>query len=131
MDDAQLRTAWQQRQFYDRTAHLSAPLAVLTRRILAKKVRQLSQLAHVWDEIIPENIADHTALESLNRGTLTVVVDSAPHRFQLQMLLNAGLLKDLQKRFIGALEKVRLVPGQFSSVDINGQERYEFDTPQA
>ncbi|MFA6133338.1 MAG: DciA family protein [Phycisphaerae bacterium] len=124
MDDAQMRTVWQQRQFNDRITHVSAPLAILTKRVLAKKVRQLSQLASVWDEIIPENVSDHTALESFNRGVLTVMVDSAAHRFQLQMLLGGGLLKELQRRFSGALERVRLMPGQFQAVDLPGQERF-------
>ena len=53
------------------------------------------------------------------------------YNYVYRLLVDANLHKDLQKRFVGALEKVRLVPGQFSSVDLSGQERYEFDTPQA
>jgi predicted nucleic acid-binding Zn ribbon protein len=127
MDDAQLRTVWQQRQIDDRVAHLSQPLAVLTKRVLAKKVRQLSRLAAIWDEIVPQAIAEHTALESFVRGTLTVIVDTASHRFQLHTLLSNGLLKNLQSRFSGALERVKLVPGQFNSVDVAGSARYEFN----
>ena len=126
MDDAQLRTVWQQRQVEDRTARLGQGVAVLMKYTLAKRVRQLSQLAEVWDEVVPESIRDHTALEGFQRGTLTVLVDSAPHRFQLKTLLAGGLMKHLQSRFSGALDKVRLVPGQFSSVDLAGDRRYEF-----
>ena len=36
MDDAQLRTVWQQRQFHDRVAPLSAPLATLMKHNLAQ-----------------------------------------------------------------------------------------------
>ena len=127
MDDAQLRTVWQQRQFNDHIAHLSQPLAFLTKRVLAKKVRQLSRLAVIWDEIIPQTIAEHTALESFIRGTLTVIVDTAAHRFQLHTLLNNGLLRDLQERFSGALERIKLIPGQFHAVDVAGSARYEFE----
>jgi predicted nucleic acid-binding Zn ribbon protein len=129
MDDAQLRTVWRQRQFDDRIAHISQPLGMLTRHVLAKRVRQLSKLASAWDEVIPPSIRDHTALEGFNRGTLTVLVDSAPHRFQLQMLLDGGLLGELRRRFNGAIDKVRLVSGQFYSVDLTGQTRYHFDVP--
>ena len=126
MDDAQLRTVWQQRQPRDRTVHLSGPLATLMKRTLAKRVSQLSKLTQVWDEVIPDTISRHTALDSFNRGVLTVLVDSASHRFQLQTLLAGGLMKVIQNRFPGALNKVRVIPGQFYSVDLAGQERYEF-----
>ena len=126
MDDAQLRTVWQQRQFHDRVAPLSAPLATLMKHNLAKRVRQLSKLAEIWDEVIPEQIACHTALEGYHRGVLTVMVDSAPHRYQLQVLLAGGLQSEIQARFSGAITKIKLEPGQFYSVDLAGSARYEF-----
>ena len=126
MDDAQLRTVWQQRQFDDRIAPVGHPLTILMEHKLKKRVRQLSKLAGAWDEVIPEAIRDHTALESFQRGVLTVIVDSSAHRFQLKTLLAAGLVKELRARFSGALDRVRLVPGQFSSVDLAGDRRYEF-----
>ncbi|MCD6303662.1 MAG: DUF721 domain-containing protein [Planctomycetes bacterium] len=126
MDDAQLKTVWQQRQMPAPAVPVGQPLAVLVERKLKKRVRQLAQLAGIWDELIPETIRDHTALESFQRGVLTVIVDSAPHRFRLKTLLASGLLKQLQDRFGGALNRIRLVPGQFSYVDLAGQKRYEF-----
>jgi hypothetical protein len=128
MEDAQLRTVWQQRQIDDHIAHVSQPLAILTKHVLAKRFRQLRDLAAIWDELIPEPIAEHTALESFShsRGVLTVVVDSAAHRFQLRTLLDGGILREIQARFGGSLNKVRLVPGQFYSVDLAGRPRYEF-----
>ena len=92
MDDAQLRTVWLQRQSPPPAYHLGASLSLLMKRKLGKRVRQLSKLAEIWDQIIPRAIRDHTALEGFQNGVLTVVVDSAPHRFQLQTLLNAGLM---------------------------------------
>jgi len=121
MDDAQLRTVWQQRQFRDSAARVGQSLAAVMKP-LARRVRQLAKLAEVWDELIPEPIREHTALECFQRGTLTVLVDSAAHRFQLQTLLNAGLLAVIRARFSGALQKVRLLPGQFYAVDISRPE---------
>lgn len=126
MDDAQLMTVWQQRQGPPAPSHLSGSLGMLMKRRLAKRVRQLSRLAEVWDEVVPGNIRDHTALDGFQDGTLTVLVDSSSHRFQLQTLLSAGLLKEIQQRLPQALNKVKLVPGQFYSVDLSGSPRYEF-----
>ena len=108
------------------SVHQDIPLGELMKYTLAKRVRQLADLAEIWDEVIPEPVRDHTALESFQRGVLTVVVDSASHRFQLKTLLAGGLLKELRARFSGSLGRVRLVPGQFSSVDVAGQRRYEW-----
>jgi len=126
MDDAQLRTVWQQKQFNDRAARVGEPLAVLMKHKLERRVRQLSRLAVVWDEVVPAQIREHTALESFSAGVLTVVVDSAPHRFQLETMLRGGLKHAIQAGFSGSLNKVRLVPGQFASVDLSGARRYEF-----
>jgi len=126
MDDAQLRTVWLQRQFDDRVLHLSQPLNTFMKYTLAKRVRQLSDLAEAWDEVIPDEIREHTALDSFQRGVLTVIVDSASHRFQLQTLLAGGLTREIRARYSGAMNRIRLVPGQFYSVDISGQRRYGF-----
>jgi len=125
MDDAQLRTIWQQRQPRTRLSHLSEPLTILMKHRLEKKVRQLARLAEIWDETIPRQISRHTALEGFSRGVLTVLVDSASHRFQLRTLLDGGLTQAIRERFSGAINKVRLVPGQFYAVDITGSRRYE------
>jgi len=126
MDDAQLRTVWQQRQPVDRAGRLSGPLTFLMKRTLAKRVRQLSSLAAAWDELIPETLREHTALDGFSQGVLSVIVDSAAHRFQLQTLLDGGLKREIQARLAVPLNKIRLVPGQFYSIDLAGSPRYEF-----
>ena len=126
MDDAKLQTIWQQRQFFRNPSALAEPIALLMKRTLGKKVKQLSRLSEIWDEVVPEQIARHTALESFNRGVLTVTVDSSTHRFQLQSLINGGLGKLIQQQFGGAINRIKLLPGQFYSIDVAGTPRYEF-----
>jgi len=127
MDDAVLQTVWQQRQRPDHIIPLAQPLGLLMNKTLAKRVRQLGALATVWDEVIPASIREHTALESFHNGTLTVMVDSASHRFKLRTLLSGGILREIQARCPQAINKVRYVLGQFYSVDIEtGNRRYAF-----
>ena len=113
MDDAVLQTVWQQRQRPIGYRPLAASMDVLVGKTLAKRVKQIASLVDIWEEIIPEPLLGHTALESFKAGTLTVAVDSSSFRFQLQQLLNGGLVAQLQARCAEPLNKVRLVPGQF------------------
>ena len=127
MDEPQLRNVWQNRQGRDSIRPLSEPLDWLMKRRLAKRVRQIGQLAVAWDECIPDFIREHSALVGLNRGTLTVAVDSAPHRYMLQQLLQNGLLDAIRERFrSGALNRVKLVPGRFDALDFPEDVRPAF-----
>ncbi|NLF33113.1 MAG: DUF721 domain-containing protein [Planctomycetes bacterium] len=126
MDDRQLHTAWQNRQAPDTVRPVGEAVALLMKHTLAKRVKQLGQIAAAWDEVIPAELATHTALESYARGTLTVMVDSAPHRFQLDALLKSGVRQALAERCSGPLNRIKLIPGQFYSVDLEGGRRYTF-----
>lgn len=126
MDDAQLQTIWQQRQESMRLTPLAEPLGRLMKHHLGRRVRQFSQLAGAWDEVIPVELRDHTAIEGFHRGVVTVAVDSAARRYQLNTLLRGGLLKALREQCGGAIQRVRLVPGKVFQVDAEtGQKRYE------
>ena len=118
MEERQLRNVWRNRQQTNRICTLAEPLRHLVKHHLAKRVRQIGQLSIAWDECIPETILEHTALVTFTRGTLTVAVDSAPHRYQLQMLLRDGLIEAIRERFSGALNRIRLVPGGFDALDM-------------
>ena len=118
MDDSQLRRAWENRQHHNRVAALCEPMGRLMNSQLAKRVKQIGQLAAAWDECIPEFIREHTAIVKYVRGVLTVAVDSSAHRYQLQNLLQCGLLVAIRERFgSGALNSVKLVPGDFDALD--------------
>src|ERR1035437_3099524 len=116
MDDSQLRNVWSNRQPRNRITQLLEPMEQLVKYRLAKRVKQIGQLAAIWDECIPDFVREHTALVRLQRGVLTVAVDSAPHRYQLQMLLQNGLLQAIRERFRnGPLNGIKLVPGPFDA----------------
>ncbi|MFP4354811.1 MAG: DUF721 domain-containing protein [Phycisphaerae bacterium] len=126
MDDGQLQTAWNNRQKIDRGRPLGQPLAMFMKHTLARRVKQVGKISQAWQEVVPEQISAHCCLESFHRGVLTVLVDTAAHRYQLQSLLRSGLQKALQERFAGPLNRIKLVPGQFYSLDDQNQQRYEF-----
>ena len=78
-----------------------------------KRQTKLTQLAACWSQLVPETFADHCSLESLSRGTLVVLVDSASHLYELKQLLLAGLQQQLilACKFAG-LKKITLKPGR-------------------
>ena len=70
MDDQQLKTAWQNRQWTDTVRHMSEPLTMLMKHTLAKRVRQLGALAGIWDEVIPADLREADLLMVVTRDEL-------------------------------------------------------------
>ena len=60
-----------------------------------RRQTKLEKLADVWSQLVPELLNEHCALEGFSRGTLTVLVDTASHLYELKQLLLAGLEKQL------------------------------------
>jgi hypothetical protein len=85
---------------------------------VAKRQTKLVQIAEAWSLLVPETLNEHCSLEALSRGSLTVLVDSASHLYELKQLLLAGLEQQLQiacKK--SGLRKVMLRPGQWYAGD--------------
>jgi hypothetical protein len=69
--------------------------------------RRLGQLIGLWQELMPQQVADHTALSGLRHGVLHVIVDSAATAFEVDRLLRSGVEARLKQRFRGSLMRVR------------------------
>ncbi len=92
-----------------------------------KLQKKFGRLADIWEVLVPDLLREHTALESFSRGTLTVLVDSSPHLYELKQLLLAGL----EKQFLSAckaqgLRKITLRSGRWYE-DKEGEKRVKFD----
>lgn len=88
-----------------------------------KRQTKLSKIGECFGRLVPEALCDHCALESLNRGTLTVLVDSASHLYELKQLLLAGLQQQLLLACKSAgLRKISLKPGRwYESADASSR----------
>ncbi|MBN1766459.1 MAG: DUF721 domain-containing protein [Sedimentisphaerales bacterium] len=83
--------------------------------------KKLTQLAQAWTELLPEEIQEHTCLEDFKGGQLKVLVDSASHLAELNILIREGLLDELRQLCPGIpLSKVKLARGQWYSIDEDG-----------
>ena len=93
-----------------------------------KRQTKLGKIAECWARLVPELLLEHCALDGLARGTLTVVVDSASHLYELKQLLLAGL----QQQIILAcsscgLKKIALRRGTWYASGADGETRVRFD----
>ena len=92
-----------------------------------KRQTRLSRIADCWSKLVPELLNDHCALEGLHRGTLTVLVDSASHLYELKQLLLAGLQQQLLLACKGAgLRKITLKRGRWYEGDERPDRKVRF-----
>ena len=69
--------------------------------------QKLSGITELWAELVPERLLSHTRLVGFVRGTLSVAIDHATARMELDHLLRQGLLRQLQTGSKGAIFKVK------------------------
>jgi hypothetical protein len=83
-----------------------------------KRQTKLSRIADTWARLVPAELNDHCAFESLSRGTLTVIVDTSSHMYELKQLLLAGLQQQITLACKSAgLKKVALKLGRWYDGD--------------
>jgi hypothetical protein len=83
-----------------------------------KRHTKLGKIAQCWGRLIPETLSEHCALESFNRGSLSVIVDSSPHLYELKQLLLAGLEAQLLLACKSSgLRKIHLKSGRWYEGD--------------
>ncbi|HEX4055975.1 MAG TPA: DciA family protein [Tepidisphaeraceae bacterium] len=96
---------------------------------VAKRQTKLEKLAECWGHLVPQFLSEHCALESLTRGTLTVMVDSSSHLYELKQLLLAGIEQQLLIACKSAgLRKITLRPGRWYEGDSSGNRKIRFNT---
>ena len=95
---------------------LGPELVAFFKQSVQKRQTKLAQIAEAWGRLVPELLNEHCALEGFTpkTGTLSVVVDSASHLYELKQLLLAGLEQQLRLACsAGGLRKVSLRRGRW------------------
>lgn len=92
-----------------------------------KRHTKLGKIAECWSSLVPELLNEHCALESFSRGSLTVIVDSSSHLYQLKTLLLAGLQQQLLVACGSTgLKKIVLKPGRWYESAETGERKVRF-----
>lgn len=127
--DAELSRLFRFKQLDNRTAMPLGPEMIgFFQQSIQKRHTKFSQIAVCWSQLVPEMLSDHCALDSLSRGTLTVVVDSASHLYELKQLLLAGLQQQLLLACKSAgLRKIVLRPGRWYETCDDAGRKPRFD----
>src|SRR2546423_673966 len=106
---------------------LGEPMVAFFKHSVQKRHTKFSSIGECWTTLIPETFLEHTALESFTRGTLTVLVDSSSHLYELKQLLLAGLQQQLLIACKGAgLRKIVLRPGRWYEGDQERDRKIRF-----
>ncbi len=94
---------------------------------VARRQTKLVKVAECWSVLVPKILSEHCALEGFVRGTLTVMVDSASHLYELKQLLLAGLEQQLLFACKAAgLRKIALRPGRWYEGDRPDDRKIRF-----
>jgi hypothetical protein len=111
------------------TPKLGEELITFFKQSVEKRQTKLGKIAGVWGQLVPEAMTDHCALESFHRGTLTVIVDSSSHLYELKQLLLAGLQQQLLIACKSAgLSKINLKHGKWYDASGDaGERKLRFD----
>ena len=95
-EDDRLKQAWRTGQ----RTQWAKPLGRFVEQFVKKQVvprqRKMLRLGSAWQELLPDELVEHSCLASLRGGRLRVLVDDAAHLHELDMLLREGLLEQLR-----------------------------------
>ena len=110
------------------TPALGPEMLAFFKQSVERRQAKFGKIARCWDQLIPETLAEHCALESFSRGTLSVLVDSSSHLYELKQLLLAGLQQQLFLACNSAgLRKITLRPGRWYDGDSPAAGKLRFD----
>lgn len=97
---------------------LGPELVSFFKQSVTKRQGKFARISESWTALVPALLADHCAFEGFSRGTLTVLVDSSSHLYDLKQLLLAGLQQQLLLACGAAgLRKIVLKPGRWYEGD--------------
>ena len=121
MEEEYLRQIQQRRTKSPRAIRLGKNVAAFMKHVVEPRQKKLTAVAQAWNALLPVELAEHTCVEELNRGRLKVLVDSAPHLHELNMLLRDDLLEQLRQACPSVhLWRVKLERGQWYRKDEQG-----------
>jgi hypothetical protein len=89
------------------TARLGEVLLPWFEKVVEKPAEKLDGVLELWLSLVPTNLKERARLIGFAKGTLSVALDSATMRAELDVKLRQGLLRQLQTASKGAIFRVK------------------------
>ncbi len=126
--EAELRRLQRIKSLHGRPAPLLGEQVVgFFKSDVEKRHKRFGKIAEVWQQLVPQLLQEHCCLESFAIGSLTVLVDSSSHLYELKQLLLAGLEQQLLLACRASkLRKIILRAGRWYSADEDGGKTVRF-----
>jgi hypothetical protein len=77
-------------------ASLGEEAITLFNKDIRKRHEKFGKISEAWATLVPELLRERATLSAYTKGTLTVLVDSASHMYELRQLLGSGLEAQLK-----------------------------------
>ncbi|MCL2647848.1 MAG: DciA family protein [Phycisphaerales bacterium] len=74
---------------------------------VVKTSDKMGQIAEIWQNLVPISLQNRSRLIRFSRGVLSVALDSAAARAELEARLRSGLLRQLQTESHGTLFRIK------------------------
>lgn len=121
-DDAKLQQAWKQRQARPPGKPLGDAIDRFMRGRVIRRHKKLSRLSRAWAELLPPELSQHSCVEDLRAGRLRVLVDAAAHFYELTLLIQEGLVEELQQLCPNiSVSDIKLVRGPWRQTNEEGR----------
>jgi len=122
-DKSQLDRVWRNRQRPGTVHPLKEGVQFFLKKVVYPREKKMSAVAHAWTELLPEELQEHSWLAGIQKGQLKVLVDSAAHLYELNLLVKGGLLNQLRDLCPNvSLSAIRLERGMWYRVDADGNK---------
>ena len=126
-DNKKLRRIGKNRQIRQPAVGLGTSVGTFMRKVVIPRQKRMSKLAQAWSELLPVEMQEHSCLENFSRGQLLVLVDTAGHLAELNMIVREGLLDDIRHLCPTIpISRIKLKRGQWYELDKEGNRIPEF-----
>lgn len=103
---ARLRRIAPYRRKWDPETSISG-LVESTKKVAKRNEGRLSTFTEAWDRHVPQQISTACRFGEMRGGTITILVESSPAKYELDRLLKSGLEAELRRSYSGPLSRIR------------------------
>jgi len=120
-DREKLDRIWQQKQFGHRAKPLKGDLNYFLKKVINPRYKKMAQIGAAWESLLTPELVAHSYLQHVRRGVLEVMVDSAPHLYEIKMIIQEGFLEQLREACPTiSVSQIKLVRGTWYDLNEEG-----------